>query len=81
MKTFYLTGSIIMTTVILVLAFENIQANCNYLTFFLYEIPSGTPPTFTIFFEAILGVMAGIFYTQFIHSMLVKNEDDEDEDY
>ena len=70
-----------MTTVILVLAFENIQASCNYITFFFYEVPSGTPPTMTIFFEAVLGVIAGVFYTKLVSSWAGTDEDEEDEDY
>ncbi len=69
-----------MTAVILILAFENIQASCNYITFFFWEVSSGTPPTMTIFFEAVLGVIAGVFYTQFVHH-LGSDEDDDDEDY
>ncbi len=83
MKAFYLAGSIIMTSVILILAFENIQASCNYITFFFWEVSSGTPPTMTIFFEAILGVVAGFFYTQFFHSLSSSDDEDDedDEDY
>ncbi|EKD49532.1 MAG: hypothetical protein ACD_63C00111G0001 [uncultured bacterium] len=81
MRAFYLAGSIIMTAIILILAFENIQAACNYLNFFFYEVPSSTSPTMTIFFEAVIGICAGVFYTQFVRSMLDKSEDDEDEDY
>lgn len=78
MRTFYLVGSIVMTTVILIIAFENIQATCNYLTFFFWEVPSQTAPTMTIFFEAIIGIVAGVFYAQLFHSLLNKDEDEEE---
>lgn len=79
MKTFYLTGAIVMTSVILILAFENIQATCNYMTFFFYEVSAQTPPTMTILFEAVLGIIAGIFYTQLAHAWMKPAEDEEDD--
>ncbi len=81
MKAFFLTGSIIMTCVIMILAFENIQASCNYITFFFWEVSSGTPPTMTIFFEAVLGVITGIFYTMFVKSLGASSDDEEAEEY
>lgn len=81
MKAFYLAGSIIMSAIILILAFENIQASCNYITFFFWEVSSGTPPTMTIFFEAILGIITGFFYTQLLHSWGSSSDDEEEGDY
>ncbi|OIP81078.1 hypothetical protein COW94_02425 [Candidatus Peregrinibacteria bacterium CG22_combo_CG10-13_8_21_14_all_44_10] len=81
MKAFYLAGSIIMSAVILILAFENIQASCNYITFFFWEVSSGTTPTMTIFFEAILGIITGFFYTQLLNSWGSSSSDEEEEDY
>ena len=78
MKTFYITGSILMTAIILVLAFENIQSSCDGLLIFFYSLPTSTP-TGTIFFEAILGIITGVFYTQLFRTIVDKDEDEEDD--
>ncbi|MFA6528854.1 MAG: hypothetical protein WCT46_04950 [Candidatus Gracilibacteria bacterium] len=78
MKAFYITGSIIMTVIILILAFENIQSSCDGLLIMFYSLPTSTP-TGTIFFEAILGIITGVFYTQLFRSIVEKSDEDDDD--
>lgn len=82
MRVLYLIGSIISFVVILVLAFENIQASCTYLTFFFWELSSSVAPTFVLFGSAVVGMVAGAFLTLLASSFLNESdEDEEDEDF
>ncbi len=78
LRTFFLSGSIVITVIILVVAFQNIQAQCNFITFFFFSADSGTSPTFLIFGVSIVGIIAGMLYMGLIMSFLAKNEDDDD---
>ncbi|MBT5016605.1 hypothetical protein HN748_06420 [Candidatus Peregrinibacteria bacterium] len=79
MRALYLIGSVMSFVIILILAFENIQASCNYLTFFFWEISSGVAPTFVLFGSAIVGMVAGSFMTLLASSFLAESDDDEDD--
>ena len=82
MRIIYLVGSIISFVVILVLAFENIQASCNYLTFFFWEVSSGLAPTFILFGAAMAGIVTGGFLTLLVTSIMeTPDEDEEDENF
>ena len=81
MRALYLIGSIISFVIILVLAFENIQASCTYLTFFFWELDSSVTPTFILFGAAVVGMVAGGFLTLMATSFLNdSSEDDDDEE-
>jgi|GEM_PF-718250 hypothetical protein len=80
MKLLYATGSLISFVIILVLAFENIQASCNYLTFFFWELSSAVAPTFVLFGTAVMGMITGAFMTLLATSVLSSNDYDEEAD-
>ncbi len=80
LKIFYLLGSLITTTVILILAFENIQAICVDMIVFFNELSPNTTPTMLIFWVAGLGVICGFFYHGLLNAIFQK-KDDEEEDY
>ncbi|MFA5947476.1 MAG: hypothetical protein WC806_00685 [Candidatus Gracilibacteria bacterium] len=77
MKVFYLTGSIIFTVLILILAFENIQSSCTGLYFFFYAVDSS--PTIITLALTILGIITGMFYHALIQNALNTSEDEEDD--
>ncbi|MBU1152215.1 hypothetical protein KJ632_05335 [Patescibacteria group bacterium] len=76
MKGLYLTGSIIFTVLILVLAFENIGASCNQMYFFFFPIRSN--PTIITLALAVLGILTGMLYHAFMSKTMEKSEEDED---
>jgi uncharacterized integral membrane protein len=78
LRTFFLSGSIVLTIIILVIAFQNIQAQCNFVTFFFYEADSATSPTFLVFAVSLVGIITGMLYMGLIMSF-VSNEEDDDE--
>ncbi|MEK7085423.1 MAG: hypothetical protein AAB953_00210 [Patescibacteria group bacterium] len=79
MKLFYLTGSVILTVLILVLAFENIAAYCTALNFFFYEVDKN--PTVVIMGIAVLGVITGVFYHAFISRVLSTSPEEEEQQF
>ncbi len=78
MRYFYLTASIIFTVIILIVGFENVQAQCNYISVFFTEISPQTAPTFLAFGMAALGIVTGACYFGFINAFFSQNEEDED---
>ncbi len=78
MKAFYLTATIICTVLILVLAFENIAAQCAAMFFFFYPVKSN--PTIVVLGISILGVVTGMFFHAFLGKMTEKG-DEEDDDF
>lgn len=79
MKLFYLTGSVIFTVLILILAFENIAASCTALNFFFYEVDKN--PTVVIMGIAVIGVITGAFYHAFISKVLATSPEEEDQEF
>ncbi len=79
LRTFFLSGSIVFTIIILVIAFQNIQAQCTFVTFFFYAANSSTAPTFFVFAVSVVGVIAGMLYMGLIMSFLSKGDDDDEE--
>jgi len=79
LRTFFLSGSIVFTIIILVIAFQNIQAQCNFVTFFFYAANSTTSPTFLVFAVSVVGILAGMLYMGLIMSFLSRGEDDDEE--
>lgn len=78
LRTFFLSGSIVLTIIILIVAFQNIQAQCNFVTFFFFEADSGTAPTFLVFAVSLVGIITGMLYMGLIMSFISKDEDDEE---
>ncbi|MFC1600362.1 hypothetical protein ACFL3T_05010 [Patescibacteria group bacterium] len=76
LRTFFLSGSIVLTIIVLIIAFQNIQAMCNFVTFFFFSVDSGTSPTIMIFVVALLGILTGMMYMGLMMSFLSKEEDD-----
>jgi hypothetical protein len=79
MKTFYLTGAIIFTVLVLVLAFENISAQCSNMFFFFFPIRSN--PTVVSLAIAALGVITGIFYHGFFTKFFAESSDEESDEF
>lgn len=78
MKIFSLVVSIILTVLILILAFENIQAACTGLNFLFWPIGDDTTPTSLILGTTLFGMLAGAFYGAFFRSMMKGDEEEED---
>lgn len=80
MKIVYLIGSILMTVVLLIFAFENIQGSCVFLKFFFIDVSSqNLNPTFLFLFTSFLGIITGLFYGALFHSFMKGTEDEDDE--
>lgn len=76
MKTFYLTGSIIFTVLVLILAFENIGSQCTNMMFFFFSIESN--PAIVLLGISALGIVTGVFYHLFFHEYLAADKDEDD---
>lgn len=80
MKYFYLSGSIVLTVVILILAFGNISASCQQLFFFYTAVNNQIPVTFLVFAVAVLGIFTGFFYGAYLRAIVDESRDSEDEE-
>ena len=76
MKAFFLSGAILFTVLILILAFENIALQVNNFLFIL--IPLGNPFVMVLSIAGI-GVLAGVFYTGLVTTLLKNKAEDEEE--
>lgn len=81
MKLFYLAMSGLLTVIILILAFENITASCSDLYLFFWAVPENIGTTILIFMAEVLGILTGVCYTNFVHSMSEAAEEEEDQNY
>lgn len=79
MKVLYIVGSILSFFTILILSFENIQASCNYLTFFIWELSASIAPTFVLLGTAFFGIVTGVFITLSAISLFGGSDEDEDD--
>jgi hypothetical protein len=79
MKSFWLTGSIIFMVMILIVAFENIQAQCSYVNFLFYEVGTEVSPLFTFMGISLLGMITGFFLFGMVNSVF-KSSAEEEED-
>lgn len=79
MKALYLTGSIICTVLILVLAFGNISAQCSGMYFFFYQVKSN--PTIVTISIAFLGIITGALYHAFFAATMSTDEDPDQEGF
>ncbi len=76
MKAFYLVASVIFTVLILILAFENIAAQCSNMLFFFYNVKSN--PTIVTLGIAVIGIITGVFYHAFLSSVFASSDEEED---
>ena len=76
MKALYLTLSIIFTTLILILAFENISAQCSNMNFFFISVQQN--PTMVILGIAVIGIFTGASYNAFISRVLASSDEEEE---
>ncbi len=79
MKIFYLVGSIIFTVLILLVAFGNVGAMCNYMNFL--SIPVKQSPVLVILTVAIIGIVCGAMYHAFVVRVLDSGDDDESDEF
>jgi len=77
MKGFFLTGSILFTVLLLIIAFENIGGSCQNFMFLFTSLSSQTSPFFIVVGIGILGGITGIFYTGLILNLLKSGKDEE----
>jgi hypothetical protein len=75
MKAFFLTGSIVLTVLILILAFENIAASCGGFLFLFMPMEGGFFVTFALSF---IGIIAGMFYAGYLSQLLRSKQEDEE---
>lgn len=75
MKAFFLSGTIIFLTITLILAFENIGANCSGILFIFIPLAS---PFFLIVSTAAVGFVLGAFFTGFIVAVTRQKPEDEE---
>lgn len=73
MKAFFLTGSIVFTVLILILAFENMGIQAKGFLFLFMPFDN---PFFLVLGLCLLGIITGALYTGLILS-LAKGGDDE----
>jgi len=78
LRTFFLTGSIVLVVIILIVAFQNIGAQCNFITYFFFGVDASTPPTILIFIISLLGMFTGIMLMGLFLSFTNKEEDDQE---
>lgn len=77
MRGFYLTGSIFLTVLILIIAFENIGGACQGFLLLFASLDQGTSPFFIVMGIALLGGVTGVFYTGLVTNLLNSGKDEE----
>jgi hypothetical protein len=75
MRAFFLSGSILLTAMILIIAFENIGTKAQGFLFLFAGVDSGFLIVFGI---TILGILAGIFYTGLVLALIKGKPEDEE---
>ena len=73
MKTGYLIMAVVITVLLLIIAFQNIQTNASFIMFFSFK---NMPMTFPVLVLSILGMTAGSFYTLAILSAVGKRKEE-----
>lgn len=77
LRTFFLSGSIVLLIIVLIVAFQNIQAQCNFITIFFFSIEANTSPTIMILVVSLIGMITGGFLMGLIMSFLAKDEEED----
>ena len=75
MKAFFIAGSIVFTVLILILAFENMAANCTGFLFLFAPISSMFLGALAL---CMIGVFAGIFYAGLAIKIIQSRTQDEE---
>jgi hypothetical protein len=75
MRAFFLTGSIIFTVLILIIAFENLGAGLQNFLFLFAGVDSAF---FMVIGLSMLGIFTGIFYTGLVTALLRGGKEDEE---
>jgi len=75
MKAFFLTGSIIFLILTLILAFENMAAQCSGMLFIFFPM---TSPFLMILMTVGVGFALGAFFTGFLVAAINKRPEDEE---
>ncbi|MBU0731860.1 hypothetical protein KKC88_03200 [Patescibacteria group bacterium] len=76
MKAFFISGAILFTVIILILAFENLGISASGFLFILIPLED---PFFMVLSVAGIGVLAGVFYTGLITTLLQNHPEDEED--
>lgn len=76
MKAIYLAGSVIMTFLMLILAFENINSMLTHFYFLFFPLGQ-YDGFFLVLGLEILGILIGIFLTLFITGLIRKTEEED----
>lgn len=76
MKAIYLVVSLILTILILIIGFQNVDAQFSNTNFLFYPLKQN--PTVIILGVAVIGMITGAFYHAFIGRVLSTPEEEED---
>jgi len=75
MKAFFLTGSIVLTVLILIIGFENLGATVQ--NFMILFTPVASPFLIVMGLSAV-GILTGVFYTGLITSIIRGNKEEDE---
>jgi hypothetical protein len=75
MRAFFLSGSILLTALILIIAFENLGTSVRGFLFLFAGIDSGF---LVVFGLTVLGILAGVFYTGLVLALIKGRPEDEE---
>lgn len=81
MKVFSLVASVLLSVLILIIAFENIQAQLNFITVLFWELPTTFSPTFFILGISALGMVTGAFMCSLFRSIFSDSDEDEEDNF
>ncbi|MFH0776602.1 MAG: hypothetical protein V1936_03260 [Patescibacteria group bacterium] len=69
----YLITALVITVVLLIIAFQNIQTSASFVMFFSFK---SMPMTLPVMFISVLGIAAGALYTLAIQSAINKKQEE-----
>lgn len=78
LRVFFLSGTIVLFIILMIVGFQNFLAQCNFITFFFFPIDPQTSPTILIFLVGLLGVFTGMFIMGLLMSFLSKEEEEDE---
>ncbi|MCF7845906.1 MAG: hypothetical protein K9L85_01585 [Candidatus Peribacteraceae bacterium] len=73
MKISYLVSALVITVVLLIIAFQNIRTTAAFVMFFSFKSVTMTIPVMLI---SVLGIAAGVLYTLAIQSAINKKAEE-----
>ena len=73
MKIGYLVTALVITVLLLIIAFQNIRTSASFVMFFSFKSVMMTVPVMII---SALGIAAGVFYTLAIQSAINKKAEE-----